>query len=93
MITHIVMFKFAEEGALEKVKELLEALPEKIPVLRHLEVGVNVVDSPRSWDAVLVTRFDSLDDLRAYQEHPDHVEAAAYIRSVLETSASVDYQS
>ena len=53
MIRHIVMWKFKEtaEGAtkaenLHKVKGLLEALPDTIPVIRRMEVHLKETPSP-----------------------------------------------
>ena len=92
MITHLVMFRFNDKGDIGKVRELLEGLEGIVPQLRSIEVGVNIVDSPRAYDMVLQTTFDSLEDLQAYQVHPTHVEAATYIRSVIDASASVDYE-
>lgn len=95
MITHIVCFKLngATGADGDRIAALLEALPAKIPEIRDLEVGRDVVRSERSYDLALVTRFDSLAHLRAYQEHPDHLEVAGFIRSVGATSITVDYES
>lgn len=76
MIRHIVMWKFKEmaEGAtkaenLRKVKSLLEALPDTIPFIRRMEVHLNENPNPKNYDAVLVSEFDSLEDLSAYTAH------------------------
>lgn len=65
----------------------------KIPQLRHLEVGVDVLHSERSYDIALVTKFDSLAELEAYQKHPVHVEVAKYMTSVRDSAVAVDYES
>jgi len=65
----------------------------KVPQLRHLEVGVDVLHSERSYDLALVTKFDSMDDLATYQKHPIHVEVSKYITSVRESAIAVDYES
>lgn len=93
MITHIVMFKLKDRSAesIEKAKGVLAGLKGKVPQLRHLEVGVDVLHSERSYDIALYTKFDSLDDLEAYRVHPDHVEVSKYMSSVRESSVSVDY--
>lgn len=93
MITHIVMWKLREctpENA-ARAKEVLLGMAGRIPQLRHLEVGVDVVRSARSYDLALVARFASLDDLEAYQVHPVHVEVANYMSSVRESVVTVDY--
>ena len=94
MITHIVLIKLLH-GTPEKAEEarqVLAGMAGKIPELRHLEVGVDLVHSERSYDLALLARFDSLDDLRAYQVHPVHVEVLNYIHGVRQSAIVVDYE-
>ncbi|MEW6697881.1 MAG: Dabb family protein [Bacillota bacterium] len=93
MITHVVLFKFKDPANTTEAKERLMALKGKIPQLRHLEVGIDVVRSERSYDLALVSNFDSLEDLNAYQIHPDHQEVVKYILEVKESVIAVDYES
>lgn len=95
MITHIVMFRLREDckGEIPRVVERLNALNGKIPQLRGLQAGADVLHSPRSYDLALVAQFDSLEDLNAYQVHPAHVEVANYIGTVRESAVAVDYES
>ena len=96
MITHIVLFKLKEltpEG-IEQAKGVLLSMQGKIEQLRHLEVGVDLIHSERSFDIALFTKFDSLEDLQAYQVHPYHAnEVAAYMRGVCSSVVAADYQS
>lgn len=64
----------------------------KIPILRYLEVGIDVLHSERSYDIALITKFDSMDDLQAYQIHPVHIEVAKYIMSAKESAIAVDFE-
>jgi hypothetical protein len=61
--------------------------------LRHLEAGIDVLHSERSYDLALVTKFDSMEDMKTYQAHPVHVEVLKYMTSVRESSVTVDYES
>lgn len=94
MIKHIVMWKFKENERENMLlfRERLLALKGKIPEIRAMEVGVNVNPSDRSYDAVLVSEFDSLDALRAYSENPLHVEVAEFCKTIRTGSVSVDYE-
>lgn len=94
MVTHIVFFKLKDctPAGTEEARNVLLAMEGRIPQLRHLEVGIDVVRSPRSYDLALVTKFDSLEDLAAYQAHPVHQEVVRYIRSAAESSVTVDYK-
>jgi hypothetical protein len=93
MITHIVFFKLKDTRNAKKASEVLLGLKGKILQLRHLEVGIDILHSDRSYDLALVTKFDSLEDMKAYQTHPVHEEVSNYMASVRESSVTVDYQS
>jgi heme-degrading monooxygenase HmoA len=95
LITHIVLFKLLESRVSEaaQVREVLAGMAGKIPQLRHLEVGINLIHSDRSYDLALVARFDSLEDLQAYQNHPVHVEVVKYMQEVRQSAVAVDYES
>ena len=99
MVKHIVMWtlKDSAEGrskseSLVLMKERLEALVSRIDGIRHLEVGLNFMDSEDAFDIVLYSEFDSREDLEAYRVHPAHVEARDFIRGVREERRVVDYQ-
>jgi len=94
LITHVVLFKLRDRSpeAVEKAASVLRSLEGSVPVIRSLEVGVDVLRSQRSFDISLTVRFDSLEDLEAYQVHPEHVKVAEYISGVRESSAVVDYE-
>lgn len=95
MITHIVVFKLKDRspGSVGKAKDVLLSMKGRIPQLRHLEVGIDVLHSERSYDIALVTKFDSMEELGVYQKHPVHVEVAKYMTSVRESAVAVDYES
>ncbi|MBD5111063.1 MAG: Dabb family protein [Ruminococcaceae bacterium] len=94
MIRHIVMWKFkdGEEENMMKFRERLLALKGQIPEIRAMEVGINVNPSERSFDAVLVSEFDSLEDLRSYSVNPLHVAVSEFCKSIRTQSVSVDYE-
>lgn len=99
MIKHIVMWKFKNfaEGAsktdnLLKVKSMLEALPEKIDFIREMQVHLNVNPKEGMFDAVLISAFDSLEDVNRYKVHPEHVKISSFVALVKEDRASVDYE-
>ncbi len=96
MITHIVFFKLAEPtpANIAATRDKLLSMEGKIAELRHLEVGVDVIRSERSYDIALVTRFDSLDALQAYQVHPYHAgEVVPHMKAVCSATVAVDYES
>lgn len=95
MITHIVLFKLAEPTAenLALTRDKLLSMDGRIDQLRHLEVGIDVIRSERSFDIALTTRFDSLEDLQAYQVHPYHAGTVIpHMKSVCASIVAVDYE-
>ncbi len=95
MITHVVFFKLKDPSPvnMEKARAAIAGLEGQIPQLRHLEVGIDLLRSERSYDLALVSRFDSLADLQAYQVHPVHQEVVKYLREVSQSIIAVDYES
>ena len=95
MITHIVFFKLTDQSpdSIAAARDLLLGMDGKVPHLRYLEVGVDVIRSERSYDLALVTKFESLDDLAAYQVDPYHAGTVVpYMKSVCSAIAAVDYE-
>jgi hypothetical protein len=96
MITHIVFFKLKEPTPenVGAARDKLLSMQGKVQLLRHLEVGVDLVRSERSYDIALYTKLDSMADLQAYQVDPYHGgDVAPYMRSVSSAVAVVDYES
>ena len=93
MITHIVTFKLNDATDADACKAMLEGLVGKVPSLRSMVVGINVVDSPRAHTLALIATFDDLAGLEAYQVHPSHQEAATRLRAASSAIAAVDFES
>ena len=99
MIKHIVLWKLKDsaEGATraenaKKIKVSLEALKAKIPQIRYIEVGINVIPSDAAYDVALYSEFASEQDLDTYQKHPEHVKAADFVGKVRQSRVVVDYK-
>lgn len=95
MITHIVFFKLKDrsEESIARTAAVLRDMEGKIDELKHIEVGIDVLHSDRSYDIALVTKFESMEALQAYQVHPVHQKVIEHMAQVREASASVDYES
>ena len=98
MVKHIVLFKLKDEVpadeklvAMNNFKKAIEALPAKISVIRKIEVGLNI-NPAETWSIALYSEFDTLDDVKFYAVHPDHVAAGKLIAEVKESRACVDYE-
>lgn len=95
MIKHIVCFKFKNSTPelCEKAKEILLSMQGNVPMLRSIEVGIDVLHSERSYDAILQVTVDDMEALEAYQNDPYHCSVVkTFIHSVRESSIAVDYE-
>ncbi|HEU0264258.1 MAG TPA: Dabb family protein [Geobacterales bacterium] len=95
MITHIVFFKLKEATPtqLTATRDLLLSMQGKVPQLRHLEVGIDIIHSERSYDLALFSRFDSMADLQSYQTDPYHAGTVIpHMKSVCAAIVAVDYE-
>ena len=102
MIKHIVMFKFKDEaeGKTKRenaviAKNMLDSLLGKVPSLLSIEVGINADNaSQTNFDLVLTSTHNDLQGLNDYAVHPEHLEVAKFIKSVIVDGgrACVDYE-
>ncbi len=96
MLTHVVLFKLKDRSAasIERTKQVLMNMENKIPVLKHLEVGTDMLHLDRSYDLALIAKFDQASDLQSYDDHPLHLEVKAHMKQVLDgSSICVDFES
>ena len=94
MIRHIVFFKFNEEASAGERAELVAALKrlqKQIPLVKELEVEPDIGGKPNSYDIVLNSVFENMDDLEAYAVHPDHVKVVERVKALCQSSVKVDY--
>lgn len=81
-----------KQAKMQEIKTRLEALKEKIDVLRKIHVDFNI-NPEETWDVILTTELDTLDDVRTYANHPEHVAVAkGIIGPVKADRACVDYE-
>ena len=92
MVKHIVMYKLKDPTLqnAEALRDKFMSMQGKIDVLREIWSGVYVLRSQRSFDVVLVCKFDSMDDMEVYRTHEVHMPIMEYVKSVVEKSHSVD---
>lgn len=98
MVKHIVLFKLKEEAeealklaVMNAFKAAIESLPTKISVIRKIEVGLNINPS-EAWNIALYSEFDSLEDVKTYAVHPEHIAAGKLLADLKESRACVDYE-
>ena len=98
MVKHIVLFKLKEtlsenekNEVMNSFKAAIEALPAKIDVIRKIFVGLNMNEAEQ-WDICLESEFDTLEDVKLYAAHPDHIAAAGILKDAKADRACVDYE-
>lgn len=94
MIKHIVCFKLKDNSDENKkeTKEILMSMKDKVPMVRDIQVGVDFLKSPRSYDIILQVELDDRDTLDAYQEDPYHAGVVKkHMHEVMESSIAIDY--
>ena len=82
MVRHVILWKLKEEFTEEKkqavkaeIKEGLESLKGKIPGLLSIRVYTQGLPSSTA-DLMLDSEFESVEALKGYSEHPEHVAVA-----------------
>lgn len=98
MVRHVVLFGIkAGDGllAIEQAKrlgDLLLGLKEKIDFVQNLEVGVNSDDAdPTNSQLCLIVDVNTIEEVKAYAVHEEHVKVAKEIGKYKTSRACVDY--
>ena len=74
------MFRLADSDDVEEAVARLRGLTGRVPTLNSIEVGRDSTRGPAAYDVVLVTKHDDQDALRAYAEHPVHLELLEWLK-------------
>ena len=93
MIRHVVMWKFryGTEAEAEEFMTKLAALKGEIEQIRHLEIHKDCSDKDSHFSAMLISDFDSVNDMNTYLNDPRHKAVSALCKSIREDRACVDY--
>jgi hypothetical protein len=95
MLQHYILIRFKKDTSDEHVAEFgrrMLALRNTIPSIEHLEIGRDILHDARSWDLILIMRFASIDALRGYQQHPEHLNVMAFNQPSVADVASLDFE-
>ena len=65
----------------------------KVPMIKAIEVGVDLLHSQRSYDIILSVTLENMQMLDEYQQDPYHVNVVKkHMHSVASSSISIDYE-
>jgi Stress responsive A/B Barrel Domain len=92
MVTHIVLFKFANQNDAEASRDKLLGMKGQVPSLLDIEAGVDFTRSDRSYELGLITRHESKADLEAYRVDPVHLEVAGFLKERHSGAVAVDFE-
>lgn len=94
MLQHYVFIKYQSGTSAAHIDEFqrrMLALRDSVPGIEHLEIGLDVLHDARSWDLLLIMRFASIEALRTYQQHPDHLAVMAFNQPCVAAVGSIDF--
>lgn len=95
MIKHTVCFKLKDNSPEEcnKAAQILRSMEGNVELLRGIEVGVDFLHSPRSYDIILQVLLDDEKALEEYQKDEYHCSVVKkHMHSVAESSVAIDFK-
>ncbi len=91
-IRHVVLFRWKPGFDPTEWLTLMRGLPDRIPQIKNLSVGPDVLGADRSFDAAIVADFDRIEDVAAYTDHPAHQGLIAISGAGASEIVSVDFE-
>jgi hypothetical protein len=94
MFYHLHYFKFKQEVSDAEIAEVMKelaSLQHKIPVLKEFWVGKNVSPNGKGFQYGEVALFEKKEDLKIYDEHPEHRKMVKKIGPKLAGGISMDF--
>lgn len=95
MIKHTVCFKLKDNSPekCNKAAQILRSMDGNVELLRGIEVGVDFLHSPRSYDIILQVLLDDEKALEEYQNDEYHCSVVKkHMHSVAESSVAIDFK-
>ena len=93
---HTVLLRFKPDTTDDQIQAVIDGLatmPQRMDFIRRYEFGRDLGVMEGNPQVALVADFDSVEDWRAYQAHPDHqVLVQQVIAPILESMTRVQYQ-
>ncbi len=97
MVKHIVMWNLKEELSEEekvlgakRFKKDVEALKDIVSGAIEIKVTIDGIKSSTA-DLLLESSFESVEALKAYEVHPEHLKIVAFAKTILCNRLCMDY--
>lgn len=84
-------FKDGEEENMKKFLEGLNSLKKIIPEIKYMETGINI-NPKNNYDAILISEFETMEDLEKYKNNPEHVKVSALCKQIRVDRQAIDYE-
>jgi hypothetical protein len=94
MIDHLVFLAVREDASPEDVEDLIASirgLKETVPGVVDLTVGEDFTGRSGGYTHGIFVRFESVEDLRGYMKHPDHLAVVEKLDALTDRIV-VDYE-
>ena len=96
MVKHIILWKLKDEFNNDEIKmemkKSLEGLVGKVPGLIEMKIEINPLDSSNV-DVMLYSVLESVEALKGYATHPDHVFVAdTKVRPYTAERSCIDFE-
>lgn len=93
MIKHVVMWKFKENEKenMQKFLDGLKSLDGQIEEIKSMQVGISIKED-NEYDAILISEFESMEDLQKYKEDPRHVKVSNLCKSIRLKRTAIDFE-
>ncbi len=99
MVKHVILWTLKDEISAEEkatikqgIKEGLEGLKGKVPGIIDIKVNINGLESSNA-DLMLDSTFESVEALKGYSVHPEHVAVAdSKVRPYTKIRSCLDYE-
>ncbi|MDG5473123.1 Dabb family protein [Jeotgalibacillus sp. ET6] len=92
MIVNNVLLKLNDRDKINQTKNILLRMKNEIKYLLTIQVELNTRSGEDDYDLLFITTFKTHEEMEKYLSHPKHIEAAEFISSVLDSQASVCYE-
>lgn len=100
MVKHIVIWKlkdFAENADKTRnaklMKDSLLDLKHSIKEIKNIEIWINSEKANKdNFDIILISEFESYEDLEKYKIHPEHNKVSDFISKIRVKRAAVDFE-
>lgn len=82
MIRHVYLIRLKDRSRAQECAEKIRSLRQHIPELHRVEVGLDFVGAPASYDLIEICEFLTQHDFEVFTDHPYHAEIRKYIAAV-----------